>query len=191
MNLALRFLLSPETTKIPNQHVVRPFAQWWSHERSSGTIFRPVAFPDVVPRLGGNLLLEEKDFMLVPPPKRSPQGFDFVVTLFFIDTSPNLIATVSEPALAPVSSPTNLCVQMDHIRYVLKPQGQWLNLGPLLYFSAQVELALDEVIRLAHLMRFQVEEESRQTIESEYTADRQAMMKYIYQTEFWIANKVP
>ena len=181
MNLALRFLLSPEHTHSPNQHILQPYASWFSHQRDADTLFRKVPFPDVVPRLSDNFVLAERDFLSLQAPKGT-QGYDFVVTLFFIDTSLNAIET------------------LEHIYTLLRPGGKWINLGPLLWTGsgqASVELSLEEVLKLAGMIGFDIEGEGedareltrRRTVECEYTADKTAMMKWLYQAEFWVGTK--
>ncbi|KAI0359532.1 N2227-domain-containing protein [Trametes cingulata] len=180
MNLAFRYLLSENHTQRAQQHVLQPYASWFSHQRTSDALFRTVAFPDVVPRLGPDLALAEQDFLSLRTPSDSA-GYDFVVTLFFIDTSLNAIET------------------LEHIHSLLRPGGKWINLGPLLWTGggqASVELSLEEVLSLAEIVGFSVVgsdenagAERRRTVECEYTADRQAMMRWLYQAEFWVASK--
>ncbi|KAI1791127.1 N2227-domain-containing protein [Ganoderma leucocontextum] len=185
MNLALRFLLSPSHTQRPNQHVLQPYASWFSHQRTTETLFRKISFPDVTPRLSDNFSLAEGDFLSLRTPEGTP-GYDFVVTLFFIDTSLNAIET------------------LEHIYALLRPGGRWINLGPLLWTSggqAAVELSLEEVLKLAETVGFDVagagkgaaesEPARRRTVECEYTADQAAMMRWLYQAEFWVATKKP
>lgn len=141
-------------------------------------LFRSVSFPDVVPRLDDRLQLIEGDFLI------HKASYDFVVTLFFIDTSMNVIS------------------MLEHIYELLRPGGTWINLGPLLWpggAQARVELSLDEVLRLAKFIGFEVEGEDGRTVQSEtlrrralrceYTGDKHAMMKYTYDAEFWVARK--
>lgn len=178
MTLALRFLLSPATTQRAEQHTIYPYVYWFSHQRSNDALFRPVAFPDAVPRLGERLHLVEGDFLA------HRATYDVVATLFFIDTSLNVIAT------------------LEHIFELLRPGGMWINLGPLLWpggGQARVELSLDEVLRLAKMIGFEIEGEDgspleaealrRRGVRCEYTGDRRAMMKYMYDAEFWVARK--
>ena len=200
MNLAFRFLLSSETTPGKNEHILRPYAHWFSHQRSNDALFRAVPFPDAVPRITPNFHLSETDFLSlsvpsVDQPNNTPfwltssaldrrlLGYDYIVTLFFIDTSLNVFAT------------------MEQIYNLLRPGGTWINLGPLLWTSggpAKLELSLDEVLLAAEELGFIFQDGSpesgdevmaRKTIESEYTSDVNAMMRWTYKTEFWVATK--
>ena len=119
MSLALRFILSPESTERVNQHRVWPFSHWWSHQRSSSNTFRDVSFPDVLPRRIANWTIVESDFLNLVDPK-----YDIIVTLFFLDTSSNIISYVrrskagayhfAEPVLAfPHSPPSQTWWQAD------------------------------------------------------------------------------
>lgn len=180
MTFALRFLLSPTTTTTPNEHVLRPYAHWFSHQRTTDSVFRSVFFPDVVPRLSHNFHLAEQDFLSLTPPSTPPlRGYHYIVTLFFIDTSLNAIETI------------------EHIYALLRPGGMWINLGPLLWSGgaqAKVELSLEEVINLAQSVGFIIDGQDVEgtrggnTVHCEYTADKKAMMKWIY-SEFWVARK--
>ena len=207
MNLAFRFLLSPETTTVPNEHTLRPYAHWFSHQRSNQSLFRAIQFPDAIPRLGPTFRVVEGDFLTLKPPSNiSPNvmssksdpalrevGYDYIITLFFIDTSPNVLAT------------------MEHIYALLRPGGTWINLGPSLWgtwvhldrlvwpstWYAEVELSLDEVIRAAKEIGFVVHDGdatsgdlfARRTVECEYAADSNSMMRRIYKADFWVATK--
>ncbi|KAI0767151.1 N2227-domain-containing protein [Fomes fomentarius] len=179
MNLGLRFLLSGRHTQRTGQHVLQPYASWFSHQRTTDALFRQVAFPDVVPRLRNTFVLAEQDFLSLKHPEGT-NGYDFVVTLFFIDTSLNAIET------------------LEHIHALLRPGGRWINLGPLLWTGggqAAVELSLEEVLRLAERLGFDLAMDGapasmqQRTVECEYTADRTAMMRWLYQAEFWVAQK--
>jgi hypothetical protein len=243
MNMALRFLLDETTTNMVGQHEVHPYAHWYSHQRNSWrgslegeaqdqgeehslTSFRGIKFPDVVPRLtdpqqngnGGSLSLLEGDFLSLSKPSPSSSsggapGYDILTTLFFIDTSSNILST------------------LNHIHHLLRPGGLWINLGPLLYTSSasypgtggsKLELSLDEIVRVARMIGLEVVgygedgrklkgrvgqgsngEDAREggedeipecfrprTIPCEYTADKSAMMRWVYEAEFFVARKV-
>ena len=177
MILALRFLLSPSTTSTLNEHTIRPFCHWFSHQRSRDSLFRPIHFPDVIPRLGTNFRLAEADFLLLKSPS---SGYHYITTLFFIDTSLNVVQTI------------------EHIYSLLRPGGIWINLGPLLWTAgaqAKVELSLEEVLRLSEAIGFVFDtrdgdpSKKSRTVNCEYTADQAAMMQWIYNAEFWVARK--
>jgi hypothetical protein len=172
MNLAFKFLLSPHTTQSIDQHEFHPYIHWWSHQQSTSTTFRQVSFPDVVPRLSDTFHLHEGDFF------RLFSRWSYLVTLFFIDTSLNVIKTI------------------QHIHSLLEPGGVWINLGPLLWTSSGVsfELSLDEVVRVIELVGFEplpVNEggEIVKIVECEYTSDSEAMMRWLYGAAFWVARK--
>ena len=195
MTLPLRFLLSQKTTTTVNEHNIRPYAHWFSHQYSNDSLFRSISFPDVVPRLSANFRLAEKDFLELKAPmgktgaganldgtnttKQLTAGYDYIVTLFFIDTSLDVFAT------------------MTHIYSLLRPGGTWINLGPLLWTGgaqSKIELSLEEVLHAAEEIGFNVQAAgngpaSRKTIECEYTGDKNAMMRWIYKAEFWVATK--
>ncbi|KAF8466519.1 N2227-like protein-domain-containing protein [Gautieria morchelliformis] len=173
MNLAFRFLLSRSSTPRVHHHVVHPFGHWFSHQRSNSSLFRSVTFPDILPSLFplSQLSHKETDFLELLPDR---DGYDFIVTHYFIDTSHNIIATLQK------------------VHSLLKYGGTWINLGPLLWMNgaqATMELSLDEVLNLSRIIGFEVQEGSRRTIPSEYTRDDTAMMRWIYEAEFWIAVK--
>ncbi|KAG6856350.1 hypothetical protein H0H87_005337 [Tephrocybe sp. NHM501043] len=196
MNLAFRFLLSPETTTTTEEHTLRPYGHWFSHQRSNDSLFRVIRFPDVIPRLTPTFRVIEADFLTLKPPSGNPSkfiwsksepdvreaGYDYIVTLFFIDTSLNVFAT------------------MEHIYSLLRPGGMWINLGPLLWTSgghAKLELSLNEVLYAAEEIGFIIQDgdaaagdlNHRQTVECEYTGDPNAMMRWVYKAEFWVATK--
>ncbi|KAF9486063.1 N2227-domain-containing protein [Pholiota conissans] len=198
MTLSLRFLLSTKATTSVNDHQLRPYAHWFSHQRSNVSLFRCISFPDVVPRRSANFCLVEGDFLDIKipttgtkakplgwtkdhanAPGTQPEGFDYIVTLFFIDTSLDVLTTI------------------NHIYTLLRPGGTWINLGPLLWTGgaqAKVELSLDEVLNAAKDIGFILASEdngpaSRQTVECEYTGDKNAMMRWIYKAEFWVGRK--
>ncbi|XP_006455526.1 hypothetical protein AGABI2DRAFT_209970 [Agaricus bisporus var. bisporus H97] len=186
MTLAMRFLFSPTSTPNINVHNIQPFAHWFSHQRSNDSLFRSIPFPDVVPRFSSKLELIEDDFLktAIPYQSKNPaghSGYDFVVTLFFIDTSINVFSTI------------------EKIYSLLRPGGTWINLGPLLWpggAQAKVELSLEEVMLAVKDIGFVIDQggsadDSRRprTIECEYAHDQNAMMHWVYHAEFWVATK--
>lgn len=173
MNLAFRFLFSRSSTPRVHHHVVHPFSHWFSHQRTNSSLFRAVTFPDILPSLFpvSRLSHKESDFLDLLPVE---DGYDYIVTHFFIDTSQNIITTLQK------------------VHSLLKCGGMWINLGPLLWMSgaqATMELSLEEVLELSSILGFEVHKKTRRTVPSEYTGDNAAMMRWIYETEFWTAVK--
>lgn len=170
MTLPLRYLLSDHTTE-PHQHSVQPWYFTLSHTKRSEDLFRAIRFPDVVPRASPKFQLLDADFYSL-----TQGGYSFIVTMFFIDTSVNIVQC------------------LEQIHDLLAPGGTWINLGPLLWTSggvARMELSLEEVLKLAELVGFEVRPESRRQIDTEYTSNTPGMMRWIYETKFWIADKKP
>ncbi|KAG8914318.1 hypothetical protein FRC01_004126 [Tulasnella sp. 417] len=156
MTLPLRYLLSEHTTE-PHQHSVQPWYFTLSHTKRSEDLFRVIRFPDVVPRASPNFRLLDADFYSL-----TQGGYSFIVTMFFIDTSVNIVQC------------------LEQIHDLLAPGGTWINLGPLLWTSggvARMELSLEEVLKLAELVGFEVRPESRRQIDTEYTSNTPGMMR--------------
>ncbi|GAA5906850.1 hypothetical protein JCM6882_006846 [Rhodosporidiobolus microsporus] len=166
MNLGSSLIFN--RTQFPSQHTLVPWIHLFSHQRTSENMLRKVSFPDVVPSKDLALEFKPGDFLELFKEK---EAYDAVVTLFFIDTA------------------TNLLDYFETIFNALKPGGIWVNEGPLLYYgNPGMELPLEDVIRLAELVGFEVDK--RQTLkEVRYTADKMGMYTFAYDCEFWVARK--
>jgi carnosine N-methyltransferase len=166
MNFALQFLLDPITTPSANTHSVQPWAHRFSHQRSDA-LFRSVPIPDTLPRLSPTFHTSEGDFLQLSG------EYDYIVTLFFIDTSANIAATLLQ------------------IYTLLRPGGTWINLGPLLWASGGtvgMELSLVEVMDMIERVGFRLDGKAK-TVECEYTQDSEAMFRRVYNAEFWVAKR--
>ncbi|KAG8763227.1 hypothetical protein FRC11_005338, partial [Ceratobasidium sp. 423] len=173
---------------------------------------------------GGNFELIESDFLLLSPPNRSKvtdnalsqdpiqpnplsvvpvkpsdRGYDFIVTLFFIDTATNILAYLDQIHALLRSNHGVAATRSDAAPPVT---GTWINLGPLLWPpSASLEPSLEEVLALSERVGLSVVGEHhssdeavnpveiRRTLECQYTANRAGMMKWMYQAEFWVAKR--
>lgn len=174
MNFGLRYLVDPFITPSPHSHTVHPWAHRFSHQRLAAPLFRGISFPDALPRLSPTFHTCEGDFLQL-----TTGGFHYIVTLFFIDTSANIAATLNQ------------------IYTLLAPGGTWINLGPLLWAgggTVGLELSLEEVLQLAKQVGFAVETSGEgprraRTIPCEYTQDPEAMFQRVYKAEFWVATK--
>ncbi|KAJ1310024.1 hypothetical protein OPQ81_006778 [Rhizoctonia solani] len=231
MTLPFRMLLDETATPTANCHTVCPHYSWLSHTRSNDNLFQSAVFPDILPRIdmdggliesqcsnnttkksktfdelyvsGGKFELIESDFLsLSSPIQPSDRGYDFIVTLFFIDTATNVLAYLDQ-IYALLRNNRGLAAPSPGSRLSLG--GTWINLGPLLWPpGASLEPSLEEVLALAervgldivgehHSARSSNEAvnpvEIRRTLECQYTANRAGMMKWMYQAEFWVAKR--
>lgn len=79
--------------------------------------------------------------------------------------------------------------------YKLVNTGIWINCGPLLWTGggqAKIELSLEEILDVSETIGFILDSE-RSTkvtpVKCEYTADKEAMMKWMYEAQLWVARK--
>ncbi|SCV70919.1 BQ2448_3681 [Microbotryum intermedium] len=160
-------LIFKATTR-PNEHVVHPYLHTFSHHRTTDSMTRGARFPDVVPSKDVDLEFKSGDFLRLFP---EPSSFDAITTLFFIDTASNIVS------------------YLEMIWRLLKPGGLWINEGPCLWYGTpRMALAMDDIVRLAELIGFVIED--RKTIkEARYTSDAEGMYLFAYDCEFWIARK--
>ncbi|BGP38878.1 hypothetical protein JCM10449v2_002816 [Rhodotorula kratochvilovae] len=169
MNLGTSLLFT--RTHTPNQHLLAPYVHSFSHQRTSANLLRRVSFPDIVPRRDLALRFVPGDFLEL---FRAEGAYNAVVTLFFIDTG---------------GKASNLLDYLETIFRALKPGGVWINEGPLLYYGKPgMELPLEDVVRAAELVGFEVEKRD-ELREVRYTADELGMYTFAYDCAFWIARK--
>lgn len=177
MNLAYRYLSGCSDT---NSNSFHPYIDWWSHHATTADLQRSVSFPN---RLASrSVVLVEGDFTTVFA--EDTGKYDVIVTLFFIDTARNLVS------------------YLENIHRLLRPGGQWVNLGPLLYGSAPfLQLSLDEIVALSRDIGFVFQETDAScgdiTIpgmtargkEVAYAQNEKGLSKNAYQAQFWVAKK--
>ncbi|KAF2354295.1 N2227-like [Trinorchestia longiramus] len=137
---------------------------------------RPVAFPDVNPSdlpPNSQLTMAAGDFLEI---YTEPDSWDCVATCFFIDCASNIVSFVQT------------------IYKILKPGGQWVNLGPLLYHYAEqeeedsIEPSYDHLISIVRKIGFIISEE-RTDVPTSYAQNPNSMLKTEYQSVFFIASK--
>ncbi len=195
------------------QYTIAPFALNCSNHLTRADQFRTYAIPDVHPRTA---LLEKGeenkvsayermsmctgDFCVLYSQPSSKDRFDAVATVFFIDTAPNIIRYI------------------EAVHNCLKPDGLWINLGPLLWHHASrlqcsgdevednekhrnrgvdtgiadpgsVELVDEEVVALVQHFGFIVEKHEPGMIETGYSSNTKSMLQNTYRASFWVARK--
>ncbi|KAL0955840.1 hypothetical protein HGRIS_002042 [Hohenbuehelia grisea] len=163
--LAYHYLVN--ATKSTYDHTLYPYVSNWVHQLNPEARYRPVHIPDVLP--DPRVRLVEGDFLTEFPESAS---YDAIVTLFFIDIGQDIVDF------------------LRNIHRLLKPGGLWINLGPFKWGSfAHMQLSAEEVLTLAGMIGFDVDHDSRQSIETLYAHQPESLLKFTYVTQFWTAKK--
>ncbi|XHG07298.1 hypothetical protein AWENTII_010454 [Aspergillus wentii] len=189
-------------TRGPKQHTLHPFALHFSNLHSREQQLRTVMIPDVHPATAimeaqaeeaaplGSMSMSAADFIVLYTSPSNKETFDAVTTVFFIDTAPNLIRYI------------------ETIRHCLKPNGVWINVGPLLWHfedrnssstdgettgigePGNVELTEAEVFLLIERMGFRIEQRpSEERSQCGYIQDADSMLQNLYRPSHWVARK--
>jgi carnosine N-methyltransferase len=177
MRLAYRYL---ESLRMPESGVVYPYIDFWSHQPTTKELIHPTKFPDVSINSSAVLLVEgdfTKEFV------NKTAHYDALVTFFFIDTAKNAMD------------------YLNTISKVLKPDGVWINLGPLLYSEAWVEFSLEDLLTIAEAYGFEFldvgDEWGPLTLENKKARGRQigylfnerSLRRNTYMAQLWAARK--
>ena len=189
-----------------------PFALEFSNVLGREHQLQKVKVPDVHP---GNALedvfghatsnaadrmsMTAADFVVLYGIEEHKNTFNAVVTVYFIDTAPNLIRYI------------------ETIRNCLQDGGLWINLGPLLWHFADrapseehrskgnqgprektgieepgaFELTDEEVLILVEKMGFDIEKREIRNGGAGYIQNPESMLQNVYRTSHWIAKKRP
>ncbi|KAI8376960.1 N2227-like protein-domain-containing protein [Blakeslea trispora] len=179
MLFASHFVLNRLTK--PQEYSIYPFIHSFSNITLDEKQLAPVMIPDTLPAN----LPPTVDFSMVAgdfvevygSQENNEAAWDVIVTCFFIDTAKNIIE------------------YMEVIHKALKPNGVWINIGPLLYHfedsttgESSIELSLDQVKQVAQKIGFEFKKESM--IPTTYTSNPDGMLKYVYNSAFWTAVKL-
>ena len=187
-----------------------PFALEFSNVVSREHQFKKVKVPDVHPEsvledvfgyatanAADRMSMTAADFVVVYGDEEHKDMFNAVVTVYFIDTAPNLIRYI------------------ETIRNCLQVGGLWVNLGPLLWHFADrapseehhseraegprekigieepgaFELTDEEVLILIERMGFDIEKREISNGGAGYIQNPESMLQNIYRTSHWIAKK--
>lgn len=156
-----------------NAYTLYPWISQFSNNVQSRDQLLTIKFPDVNPKSlpkGVHFSMAAGSFTDV---YYEPEQWHCVATCFFIDTAPNI------------------CEYIETIWTILKPDGVWINFGPLLYHFADaisVEPSYEIVrnIILSYGFVF-VKEQTDQ--ESFYTRNPNSMLQYKYKSVFFICKK--
>lgn len=193
------------STNGPRQHALFPFALHFSNLKSREQQLKRVLIPDVHPGTAmqeaaasegrqplGSMSMSASDFVVLYSQPDQHEAFHAVATVFFIDTAPNLIRYI------------------EAIRNSLKPEGLWINVGPLLWHfedgharkdstdedatgigePGSVELTEEEVLQLIERMGFHIEARPGDRRPCGYIQDPESMLQNSYRPSHWVARKV-
>lgn len=190
-------------TRGPQMHALHPFALHFSNLKSREQQSKRVMIPDVHPGTAmqeaaasgtsqlGSMSMSAADFVVLYSQPDQHEAFHAVATVFFIDTAPNLIRYI------------------EAIRNSLKPDGLWINVGPLLWHfedghtrkdstddgatgigePGNVELTEEEVLLLIERMGFHVEARPSDRRPCGYIQDRESMLQNTYYPSHWVARR--
>ncbi|MCJ1475422.1 hypothetical protein MMC13_004084 [Lambiella insularis] len=190
-----------------------PFALTFSNHMRRENQIKCVKIPDIHPTTALDLAssgvkihavermnMTAADFVILYGNKKNTQRFDAVVTVFFLDTAPNVLRYI------------------EVICNCLKDGSYWINLGPLLWHFEEsrgpqtehahekehrkeetdaklgieepgsVELTNEEVLLLVEKMGFTIQM-SRVEEGCGYTQDPNSMLQNMYIASHWIAQK--
>ncbi|CDK26162.1 unnamed protein product [Kuraishia capsulata CBS 1993] len=211
----------------PNQYTLHPFLGKSKNVSSRENQLKSVTFPDSSPHertkfMEQNPQIEFSDLMsmvtgsfldLYGPPglsfsneytanietaefrSQNKSSLDVIATCFFLDTAINIID------------------YLKAIHHCLKPNGIWLNFGPLLWHweddnttikltsqnrdgsqkdeyvpTKGLELSRDDLIQLCNDIGF-VFEKHESGLEATYGSDRRSLGEFRYKCEFWVCRK--
>ncbi|VFQ80714.1 unnamed protein product [Cuscuta campestris] len=179
MMICSSFILN--ITQASGEWTIYPWIHSNCNSLADNDQLRPISIPDVHPASAGiteGFSMCGGDFVEVYGDPSQEGSWDAVVTCFFLDTAHNIVEYI------------------DVISKILKDNGVWINLGPLLYHFADmysledemsIELSLEDVKKVAFHYGFELEKES--TIETTYTTNPRAMMQNRYYAAFWTMRK--
>ena len=156
-----------------------PFVHQVNNVLDSETQLRKLTFPDIIPSNipeGVNFSMAAGNFVEVYATQEYRNYFDCVCTCFFIDTAPNVLE------------------YLDVLGKTLKPNGIWINLGPLLYHFAEIpgegsiEPCYDHLKELIDSFGFDFVEEKKD-MPCNYTQNSHSMLSYLYKCVYFICRK--
>ncbi|KAI8979511.1 N2227-like protein-domain-containing protein [Mycotypha africana] len=177
MLFASHFILN--RVREQEQYEIYPFIHSFSNIKSDQKQLTPIKIPDVVPAdlpSTVDFSMVAGDFTEIYIQDSNIGAWDVIVTCFFMDTAKNIIE------------------YMEVIHKALKPNGKWINIGPLLYHfedsssgDSSIELSLESVKKVAQDIGFEFEKEKM--ISTTYTSNPDGMLNYVYDCAFWTAQK--
>ena len=169
-----------EIPPLPIYHfTIYPFVHQFANHLSMEDQVRPVTFPDYDPTTmppKANFSMIAGDFLEVYSDDSYKNSQDCVVTCFFLDCAHNILEFI------------------EQIYRVLKSDGIWINLGPLLYhFSdipreSSIEPSYDMLHNIIEDMGFEFQREDK-SVKAAYCQDSKSMLQFYYNCVFFTCRK--
>ncbi|XP_055372600.1 carnosine N-methyltransferase isoform X2 [Condylostylus longicornis] len=174
MLIASNFVLNKCESK--DQYTIYPWVHQYVNNLNREDQVAPVTFPDISPKscgIKGQLYVSAGNFTQVYP---DDNDWDCVVTCFFIDCANNVIEFI------------------ETIYRILKPNGIWINLGPLLYHFADIndensiEPTFEDLLPIMRNIGFEIVKYET-GVRTSYAQNPKSMLKQAYESIFWVCRK--
>ena len=177
MLLSSNYILN-NTTK-ENEFFIQPLIHSFSNLINEEIPFKKIYIPDeclsdnLIKSKYGEMSMVAGEFIRVY--KKNINFWDGIVTCFFLDTANNVIEYI------------------ETISEIIKTNGIWINIGPLLYHYTEmeneisIELSWDEIKKIIVGYGFEIKKEKY--IETTYSSYEESLMQTVYKCIFFVAIK--
>jgi hypothetical protein len=156
-----------------------PYIDWWSHQPNTDELLHKLQIPDMVINSSA-VALHEGDFNKIFT--EISNYYDSLVTFFFIDTAKNVMD------------------YFETMARIMKPGAIWVNVGPLLYYEAYLELSLEQIFDVAAEFGFEfldvsdswgpltLPDKKARSREISYMFNPRSLRRNTYIGQFWVAR---
>jgi len=177
MLLSSNYILN--NTSKENEFFIQPLIHSFSNLINEEIPFKKIYIPDenlienIIKSKYGEMSMVAGEFIRVY--KNNKNFWDGIVTCFFLDTANNVIEYI------------------ETISEIIKKNGIWINIGPLLYHYTEIEneisieLSWEEIKKIIISYGFEFKKE--EFIETTYSSNEENLMQTIYKCIFFVAIK--
>ena len=177
MLLSSNYILNNSTKE--NEFFIQPLIHSFSNLINEEIPFKKIYIPDeclsdnLIKSKYGEMSMVAGEFIRVY--KKNVNFWDGIVTCFFLDTANNVIEYI------------------ETISEIIKTNGIWINIGPLLYHYTEmeneisIELSWDEIKKIIIGYGFEIKKE--EYIKTTYSSYEESLMQTVYKCIFFVAIK--
>jgi carnosine N-methyltransferase len=177
MLLSSNYILNNSTKE--NEFFIQPLIHSFSNLINEEIPFKKIYIPDeclsdnLIKSKYGEMSMVAGEFIRVY--KKNVNFWDGIVTCFFLDTANNVIEYI------------------ETISEIIKTNGIWINIGPLLYHYTEmeneisIELSWDEIKKIIIGYGFEIKKE--EYIKTTYSSYEESLMQTVYNCIFFVAIK--